>query len=146
MNAELYQEVILQHSRRPRNFGPLEGATHRAEGVNATCGDEITVELAVAADAIKEAKFTGSACAICTASASILTLEVLGQAVETARALAEDFRKFSITGEASPAIEARPRLEVMGSVYKFPPRVKCATLAWEAFLEATARPASSAAT
>jgi nitrogen fixation NifU-like protein len=140
MNAELYQEVILQHSRRPRNFGPLEGATHRAEGVNATCGDEITVELAVADATVKEAKFTGSACAICTASASILTLEVAGQPVEDARALAEQFRKFSITGEASPAISARPRLEVMGSVYKFPPRVKCATLAWEAFLEATNRP------
>jgi len=136
MNTELYQEVLLQHSRRPRNFGPLEGATNRAEGVNASCGDEVAVEVAVEDGAVKQAKFTGSACAICTASASILTLEVAGQPVAAARELAGDFRKFATTGEASTAITSRPRLEVLGSVHRFPQRVKCATLAWEAFLTA----------
>ncbi|MDD5199950.1 MAG: SUF system NifU family Fe-S cluster assembly protein [Terrimicrobiaceae bacterium] len=141
MNTELYQEVLLQHSRRPRNFGPLEGATHRAEGVNAMCGDEIGVELSLADGVVRAAKFTGSACAICTASASILTVEVAGQPVGEARTLADDFRKYTITGVATEAVAQRPRLEVMGSVHKFPQRVKCATLPWETLLAAMENPA-----
>lgn len=136
MSMEIYQEVLLQHSRRPRNFGPLENATHRAEGVNALCGDEIAVELAIADDTVQAAKFTGSACAICTASASILTLEAAGQTVAGARALAADFRQYAITGELPAGIVGRPRLEVMGSIHKFPQRVKCATLPWEALIAA----------
>jgi nitrogen fixation NifU-like protein len=144
MSMELYQEVLLQHSRRPRNFGPLEGATHRADGVNALCGDEVTVELAMDADAVREVKFSGSACAICTASASILTMEVTGQPEAGARSLAEDFRKFAVTGEPTAELSARPRLEVMGSVHKFPQRVKCATLPWETLLAAMNSPAKDA--
>jgi nitrogen fixation NifU-like protein len=140
MSMELYQEVLLQHSRRPRNFGPLENATHRAEGVNALCGDEIAVELAVADGTVCKAKFTGSACAICTASASILTMEFAGCPVEAARALAEDFRKLAVSGEAPAALNGRPRLEVMGSVHEFPQRVKCATLPWETALAALETP------
>lgn len=142
MSMELYQEVLLQHSKRPRNFGPLAGATHRAEGVNATCGDEVTVELAVENGAVREAKFTGSACAICTASASILTLEVTGRSEAEARALAEDFRKLAVAGEATGAVQGNVRLEVMGSVHRFPQRVKCATLPWETTLAALDRPVS----
>ena len=145
MNMELYQEVILQHSRRPRNFGLLEHATHRAEGVNANCGDEVTVELILSDDAIREVKFTGSACAICTASASILTMEVTGQPVDDGLALIRDFRKFVITGESSPLIQAHPRLEVMGSVHQFPQRVKCATLAWETLAAALDQPVAGQA-
>lgn len=144
MSMELYQEVLLQHSRRPRNFGPLEGATHRADGVNASCGDEVTVELAMGDGVVREVKFTGSACAICTASASILTMEVAGQSTADARLLAEDFRKFAVTGEPTPGLSARPRLEVMGSVHRFPQRVKCATLPWEALLAAMNSPAKDA--
>lgn len=140
MNTELYQEVLLQHSRRPRNFGPLEGATHRAEGLNALCGDEVTVELALDGDTVRAAHFSGSACAICTASASILTCEVSGQNVATARSLAEGFRKLAVSGEATEEISQRPRLEVMGSVHKFPQRVKCATLPWETLLGALEQP------
>ena len=140
MNMEIYQEVLLQHSRRPRNCGPLEGATHRAEGINASCGDEITIELKLADGAVQAAAFTGSACAICTASASILTLEVAGLPVADARTLAGEFRGFAITGESTTGIAQRPRLEAMGSVHKFPQRVKCATLAWEALLAAFASP------
>lgn len=136
MNSELYQEVILQHSRRPRNFGPLPNATHRAEGVNATCGDEVTVELRVEGEQIAEAKFTGSACAICTASASILTLEVTGRTTGDGQRLAEGFRRYAVTGEADEFTAQHPRLEVMASVHRFPQRVKCATLPWEALLAA----------
>jgi len=137
---ELYQEVLLQHSRRPRNFGPLEGATHRAEGVNALCGDEITIELALADGAVREAKFTGSACAICTASASLLTMEFAGCGVAAARGLAEDFRKLAVSGEATEELDAHPRLTVMRSVHEFPQRVKCATLPWETALAALQTP------
>ncbi len=144
MSMEIYQEMLLQHSRRPRNFGPLEGATHRAEGINATCGDEITVELALADGAVRAAKFTGSACAICTASASILTGEVSGQPTDNAAALAREFRQFTITGEATPAITQHPRLEMMGSVHRFPQRVKCATLPWETLLAALESPLPAA--
>jgi nitrogen fixation NifU-like protein len=140
MSMELYQEVLLQHSRRPRNYGPLPAATHRAEGLNPLCGDEITVELALEEGVVREAKFTGSACAICTASASILTLEVAGQPVDQAKELASAFRKFTISGEPTPVIAQRPRLEVMGSVHKFPQRVKCATLPWETLVAATEHP------
>lgn len=136
MNMEIYQEVLLQHSRRPRNFGPLEGATHRADGVNALCGDEVRIELEIADDVVRQAKFTGSACAICTASASILTLEIAGQPVVEAKSLAEEFRKLAVTGEIGGAVSAHPRIEVMGSVHKFPQRVKCATLPWETALAA----------
>lgn len=143
MSMELYQEVLLQHSRRPRNFGPLEGATHRAEGVNALCGDEVSIELAMDGDLVRQARFSGSACAICTASASILTMEITGQPTAEARTLAEDFRKFAVTGEPAPSLSARPRLEVMGSVHKFPQRVKCATLPWETLLAAMNSPVNS---
>jgi nitrogen fixation NifU-like protein len=142
MSMEIYQEVLLQHSRRPRNFGPLEGATHRAEGVNALCGDEITIELALAEGTVCEAKFTGSACAICTASASLLTLEFANHSVGTARALADDFRKLAVSGEETAALREHPRLEVMGSVHQFPLRVKCATLPWETALAALESPIS----
>jgi nitrogen fixation NifU-like protein len=140
MSMEIYQEVLLQHSRRPRNFGPLAGATHRAEGVNALCGDEITIELAVADGTVREAKFTGSACAICTASASLLTMEFASRDVEAVRALAEDFRKLAVSGEATAALREHPRLEVMDSVHEFPLRVKCATLPWETAVAALESP------
>lgn len=142
MSMEIYQEVLLQHSRRPQNFGPLEGATHRAEGVNALCGDEVTIELILDDRKIEAIKFTGQACAICMASASILTGEVKGAAIPEAQHLAEDFRRLVVTGEATERIAGRPRLEVMGSVHQFPQRVKCAALAWETMLSAIEHPCS----
>jgi nitrogen fixation NifU-like protein len=132
MNSdELYQEVLLQHSRRPRNSGPLENATHRAEGNNALCGDEITVELLVADDQIAEIRFQSSACAICTASASIMTCEVAKLTTGAACELAGEFRKMATDGMPTPLLEGKTRLEVMGSIHRFPQRVKCATLPWD---------------
>lgn len=142
MNEELYQEVLLQHSRRPKNFGPLAGATHRAEGVNALCGDEVTVELRIEEDSIRAVHFQGSGCAICTASASILTCEVAGATTDAARSLAEDFRRLAVTGEATAEVAGRARLEVLGTVHRYPPRVKCATLAWETLLAAMDSPSA----
>lgn len=132
MNSdELYQEILLQHSRRPRNHGPLENATHRAEGHNALCGDELSVELRIAEDTVEAVRFQSSACAICTASASLMTCATAGMKTGAASALAEDFRKLATTGEATPEIEKLSSLRALGAVHRFPQRVKCATLPWE---------------
>lgn len=133
MDNELYQAVLLQHSKRPRNFGQLEHATHSADGHNALCGDEVSVALRMENDVVAEAKFTGSACAICTASASIMTGEVTGLPAEKVEELAGNFRLLAKDG-AAPGIP--PKLEVLGGVHQFPQRVKCAVLPWETLVSA----------
>jgi len=133
MDTELYQEVLLQHSKRPRNFGPLENATHAADGHNALCGDEISVALRVEGDTVADIKFTGSACAICTASASIMTGEVKGLTCEGAEKLAGDFRLLAKEGSG---VEVPMKLEVLSGVHRFPQRVKCAVLPWETLVSA----------
>jgi nitrogen fixation NifU-like protein len=130
---ELYQEILLQHSRRPRNHGPLENPTHRADGHNALCGDELSVELRIVDDKLEAVRFQASACAICTASGSLMTGAVTGLKTDEATALAADFRKLATTGEVAPAIESLTALRALGAVHRFPQRVKCATLAWETF-------------
>jgi nitrogen fixation NifU-like protein len=130
---ELYQEILLQHSRRPRNHGPLENPTHRAEGHNALCGDELSVELRIVDDKLEAVRFEASACAICTASGSLMTGAITGLKTDEATALAGDFRKLATTGEVAPAIESLTALRALGAVHRFPQRVKCATLAWETF-------------
>jgi nitrogen fixation protein NifU and related proteins len=130
---ELYQEILLQHSRRPRNHGPLENPTHRADGHNALCGDELSVELRIVDDQLEAVRFQASACAICTASGSLMTGAVTGLKTHEATALAGDFRKLASTGEVAPAIESLTALRALGAVHRFPQRVKCATLAWETF-------------
>ena len=122
---------MLQHSRRPRNHGPLENPTHRADGHNALCGDELSVELRIVDDKLEAVRFQASACAICTASGSLMTGAVTGLKSDEATALAGDFRKLATTGEVAPAIESLTALRALGAVHRFPQRVKCATLAWE---------------
>ena len=128
---ELYQEILLQHSRRPRNHGPLENPTHRADGHNALCGDELSVELRIVDDKLEAVRFQASACAICTASGSLRTGAVTDLKTDEATALAGDFRKLATTGEVAPAIESLTALRALGAVPRFPQRVNCATLAWE---------------
>lgn len=137
MDNELYQAVLLQHSKQPRNFGPLEGATHAADGHNALCGDEISVALRVEDGSVADAKFTGSACAICTASASIMTGEVKGLTCEAARTLAGNFRLLVKDG-AGPGLPKK--LEVLSGVHQYPQRVKCAVLPWETLVTALQQP------
>jgi nitrogen fixation NifU-like protein len=129
MDTEIYQEVILQHSKRPKNFGPLDGATHTAEGLNASCGDELQVQLVIENDTIREIKFTASACAICTASASLMTGEVKGLPNSQALEVGSNFRKMVIEG--TPPDTLSDRLKILAGVHQFPLRVKCATLPWE---------------
>ena len=129
---ELYQEVILDHSRKPRNFGALPDANRRAEGYNPLCGDQITVSLKMDGDRIEDVRFEGSGCAISKASASMMTESVKGKTRAEAEALFERFHHL-ITGANGEPAEASPelgKLEVFSGVREYPVRVKCATLPW----------------
>jgi len=129
---ELYQEVILDHSRHPRHFGALDDATHTGEGYNPLCGDRVKIHLAVdAQNCIKDIAFEGKGCAISQASASLMTDMLVGRSVEEAERLMGGFLHL-VKGEGANGLaeEDRERLEVMGGISEFPMRVKCATLAW----------------
>ncbi len=125
----LYQEVILDHSKRPRNLHKLEGATCQACGYNPLCGDQVRVYLKVQDGRVIDAAFEGAGCAISTASASIMTETVKGKTVAEAEALFEGFRDL-VTGKAPPGQVDLGKLEVFSGVCDYPTRVKCATLVW----------------
>ncbi|MEA3291738.1 MAG: SUF system NifU family Fe-S cluster assembly protein [Pseudomonadota bacterium] len=128
---DLYQEVILDHNRNPRNFGPLPGATHSMEGFNPLCGDRIHLHLKTNGNVIEEARFEGQGCAISTASASLMTEAIKGKRVEQAEQLFSEIHHL-LTGDA-PADEDRlDKLIVLSGVRNFPTRVKCASLPWHA--------------
>ena len=126
---ELYQEFVLDHAKRPRNFRRPDGATHSAEGYNPLCGDKIVVHLVLRDDVIEDIGFSGTGCAISTAAASTMTEAVMGKTVEEARAFFEAFVSM-VRGESEPDWDALDKLAVFGGVAEFPMRVKCATLAW----------------
>jgi nitrogen fixation NifU-like protein len=129
---ELYQEVILDHSKKPRNFRELPGASHSAEGHNPLCGDRATVYLKVEDGVVREATFKGAGCSISTASASMMTDAVRGRTVAEAMALFERFHEL-VTADPSKAAAASAelgKLAVFAGVHEFPMRVKCASLAW----------------
>lgn len=125
---DLYQEVILDHNRRPRNFRPLEGG-RQAEGYNPLCGDRFTVYLHIDNGTIKDVSFQGSGCAISKASASLMTEIVKGKSIDEAKATFDLFQKM-ITGPADAPAEHLGKLTVLAGVRQFPVRVKCASLAW----------------
>jgi nitrogen fixation NifU-like protein len=128
---ELYQDVILDHSRHPRHFGPLPGATHMGEGHNPLCGDRVKVYLLLdKADRIADIKFEGKGCAISQASASLMTDMIIGRTVEEAEKLMGGFLHLVKGEDTELTGDDRERLEVMAGVSAFPMRVKCATLAW----------------
>ena len=128
---ELYQEVILDHCKRPRNFRALSGASHHAKGHNPLCGDRVELFLTVDDGNIKDAAFQGAGCAISTASASLLTETVKGKTVEEAGEIFERFHHL-VTGKpaAGPAGSDLGKLEAFAGVAEFPVRVKCATMVW----------------
>ena len=127
--SDLYQEVILDHNRRPRNFGRMEGATHHAEGYNPLCGDRVTVFLSVENDRIANLAFDGSGCAISKASASLMTDRLKGCTVVEARDLFDRFQRM-VTTPTDQTVEDLGKLSVLAGVREFPVRVKCASLAW----------------
>lgn len=128
---ELYQEVILDHSKKPRNFRKIEGADRQAVGYNPLCGDRLTLFLDVEDGIVKDASFQGSGCAISTASASMMTEVVKGKSVGDAEKLFDQFRGM-VTASPDEAIdtEGLGKLQVFSGVREFPARVKCASLAW----------------
>jgi nitrogen fixation NifU-like protein len=141
---ELYQSIILDHNRAPRNYGPLTDASAEARGHNPLCGDEVTVWVKVAEDRLIDVHFVGSGCAISRASASLMTTAVRGCSVQLARDIADRFQAL-VTGQtaadastpADPGVEgALSRLSALAGVRQFPIRVKCATLAWHALTSA----------
>ncbi len=128
---ELYQEVILDHNKKPRNFGVLEDATQVAQGHNPLCGDNVTVYLHVEDDTIKDISFNGSGCAISKASASLMTGELKGKTVAEAETLFQSFHDLVTGPEASEeTLEDLGKLAVFSGVRDYPARVKCASLAW----------------
>ncbi|MGI9591022.1 MAG: Fe-S cluster assembly sulfur transfer protein SufU [Myxococcota bacterium] len=128
---ELYQTVILDHNKNPRNFGELPEPNRRADGYNPLCGDQIRVMLDVEDDVVQDLRFEGSGCAISTASASLMTQAVKGKPLSEALKLFEGFHAM-VTADATSEVDASHlgKLAVFAGVREFPMRVKCATLAW----------------
>jgi nitrogen fixation NifU-like protein len=134
---ELYQEVILDHNKRPRNFGELSDATAYSHGVNPLCGDDYHVYLSVADGVVKKAAFQGAGCAISKASASLMTDAVLGKPVAEVIQLKNAFLELLTKDPVSDAArKTAGRLKFFEGVKNFPVRVKCATLAWHALADA----------
>ena len=131
---ELYQEVILDHCKSPRNFHALEGADRKGEGYNPICGDNYTVYLKMEGDIVKDATFQGSGCCISKASASLLTTSVKGKTKAEVKALFDKVHDMITTGNVHE--EGVGKLAVFAGVHKFPARVKCAILSWHAVVAA----------
>lgn len=145
---DLYQEVILDHNKRPRNFGAMEDADRKADGFNPLCGDKLRLYLKLAGDVISDIRFEGAGCAISTASASLLTEAIRGRTVAEAERLFRGFHEL-LTGDPAVSAEAGSelgKLAVFSGVREFPVRVKCATLSWHtlrAALDGSAEPVST---
>jgi nitrogen fixation NifU-like protein len=128
---ELYQQVILEHNKKPRNFGKLDPCTHHAHGLNPLCGDDIELTLVVEDGIVKDLKFSGHGCAISQASSSLMTVNVKGKSVAEAATMVAQFRDM-IRGKLDPAIDAHllGKLILFQGVKDLPIRVKCAVLPW----------------
>ena len=138
--ASLYQDLILDHNRAPRNFRALEGANRKVEGHNPICGDKLTVWLKLEDDRISDVSFEGSGCAISRASASLMTLAVAGKTSREAEDLFDRFRQL-VTGSLPPLEATRlGKLAAFAGISEFPARIKCASLPWHALHAALQRP------
>jgi nitrogen fixation NifU-like protein len=133
---DLYQEVIIEHGRRPRNFGNIENADTFARGKNPLCGDQITVYMNLENHKIKDLKFDGEGCAICLASASLMSEHLKGRDIMDAQNLFETFHKLITEENYQLADDSLGKLVILSGVKEYPARVKCATLAWHTLLHA----------
>jgi nitrogen fixation NifU-like protein len=143
---ELYQQVILDHNRKPRNFRTLEDANRTAEGYNPLCGDQITLALRVEDGVVKDAAFQGSGCAISKAAASMMTASIIGKREDEVEALSRRMHAMLTTETNGDTAREVGKLVVFAGVREFPSRVKCATLAWhtlEAALKEAPEPVST---
>jgi nitrogen fixation protein NifU and related proteins len=130
---ELYQTVILDHYKKPRNFRQLADANRSAEGFNPLCGDRVSVFLKLEDGIVRDVSFVGSGCAICTASASMMTEAIKGKTQAEAEVLFQQFHALLAEGDSGGTVPAASKLEVFGGVREFPIRIKCATLPWHTF-------------
>ena len=128
--SDLYQEILLEHNRRPRNFRTLEDATHHADGFNPLCGDEISLQLRVDEETVGDVGFQGHGCAISRASASLLTQAVKGGSTSDAMAMFEEFHRMLTEPDAELDYDLLGDLEMLAGVIAYPTRIKCAILAW----------------
>lgn len=131
---DLYQQVILDHSRSPRNYGPLPGAERHAQGRNPLCGDQVTVHVKLDGDRIEDIRFEGTGCAIAKASASVMTTTLKGKTRQEAAEMFHNFQELIKNG--GPGGELIGKLGVFAGVHKYPSRVKCAILCWHAVMAA----------
>lgn len=136
--TDLYQEVILDHNRRPRNFRRIEHPSRTQEGYNPLCGDRLTVYVKLDGDRIDDLAFEGTGCAISKASASLMTEALKGRTIDEARALFERFHDM-VTAPAESTPPDLGKLSVLGGVREFPTRIKCASLAWHTLKAAVAQ-------
>lgn len=143
--ADLYRDVIVDHNRRPRNRGTLATATHRAEGNNPLCGDQLHIYVDVENDTIRDLRFQGTGCAISTASASLMSEAVKGKSRAEAAALFADVRRM-LTGTGAAAGPELGKLAALGGVREYPARVKCASLCWHTLAAALAGQAAPVTT
>lgn len=127
---DLYQEVIFDHNRNPRNFRVMENADRKVDGFNPLCGDRLTLYLKLNGDVIEDASFQGSGCAISTASVSLMTEIIKGKTQDEAEQLFDTFHKMTTGKDEEIQLEAVGKLAVLAGVREYPARVKCATLAW----------------
>jgi nitrogen fixation NifU-like protein len=140
--SDLYQEVILDHNKRPRNFRRIEPASHHAEGHNPLCGDKLSLFIQVDGDVVTDIAFQGSGCAISKASASLMTDAIKGRGVAEVRELFGRFHRMVTTPVDLP-VEDLGKLSVLAGVREFPVRVKCASLAWHTLKAALDRRAET---
>lgn len=144
---ELYQEVIVDHGKNPRNFHELSCATHHANGFNRLCGDKLTLYIEVKDNVIKDISFVGTGCAISTASASLLTEVLKGKTIEEAQQYFTNFHHFITTHDNSDVFSNNlGKLAIFGGVREYPSRVKCATLAWHTLNAALDKAATTVTT
>ena len=136
---DLYQELVMEHKRAPRNFGHLPHPSHRARGTNPQCGDDLMVELDVADHQVRDIRFSGQGCAICMASASMMSEAVKGHGVDAALQLQQHFRAV-LTGQSEPDAAYLGTLISLSGVRRYPSRIKCALLGWHALQHALAGP------
>jgi nitrogen fixation NifU-like protein len=146
-SQELYQEIVMDHNRRPRNFGSMTDSTATSEGFNPLCGDQITLFLKVSEDIVEDISFEGVGCAISKSSASMMTEGVKGKSVEEALTVFEAFREMiTAKSDGSKDSEILGDLEILKGVAQYPTRIKCATLSWhtlQAALQGTERDIST---
>jgi nitrogen fixation NifU-like protein len=139
--SDLYQQVILEHNKKPRNFRKIDGSTHSAEGFNPLCGDHLWVYLTISeSGTIEDAAFEGSGCAISKASASLMTTVLKGRTVDEARTLFREFQEL-LTKKLDPDKDPNTlgKLKIFSGIWRYPARVKCAALSWHALSGALSR-------